>query len=62
MSYTTFAYTDLTLSTTELHEDGELDVRVTVSNTGAVAANHSVLMFVYDKYRRVTPEYKLLKK
>lgn len=43
-------------------EQSSIDVSVTVTNNGPTySANHSVLMFVYDMYRRVTPEYKLLK-
>jgi beta-glucosidase len=62
LSYTTFAYSNLVVSATEMNENQELSVQVTVKNTGTVAAKHSVLLFLYDMYRRVTPEYKLLKK
>ena len=36
---------------------------LTVTNTGAkYTATDSVLLFLFDVYRRVTPEYKLLKR
>jgi hypothetical protein len=37
-------------------------VSVRVSNTGSVAAGHVVMLFLFDIYRRVTPEYKLLRR
>lgn len=62
LSYTDFVYSDLTLSNTNIDETGSIDITLTVTNNGPYAnASHSVLVFVYDMYRRVTPEYKLLK-
>ena len=43
-------------------ETDTLTARVTVTNTGSVAANHTLLLFLFDMYRTVTPEYKLLKR
>ena len=37
-------------------------VTVTVKNTGLRGSKFTVLLFLYDIYRRVTPEYKLLKR
>lgn len=62
LSYTNFEYSNLQLSATDINQFGEIQVSVNVKNTGNVAAKHSVLLFVYDMYRRVTPEYKLLKR
>lgn len=63
LSYTTFAYTNLALSTTSITEDGAVQVSLTVTNTGdKYTATDSVLLFLFDVYRRVTPEYKLLKR
>ena len=46
-----------------MSEGGSISVSVKVTNNDATrSASHSVLLFVYDLYRRVTPEYKLLKK
>ncbi len=62
LSYTSFEYSRLTLSTDLVSDTGSLDVSVRVTNTGdKYTAEHSVLLFLYDMYRRVTPEYKLLK-
>lgn len=45
-----------------ISENDELVVSVIVTNTGERASKHIVLLFLYDVYRRVTPEYKLLKR
>ena len=46
-----------------LTEADSLQVSLTVTNTGAkYTATDSVLLFLFDVYRRVTPEYKLLKR
>ena len=40
-----------------------MQVSLTVQNIGTVYAAHdSVLLFLFDVARRVTPEYKLLKR
>jgi hypothetical protein len=62
LSYTSFSYADLKLSAESMDEDGEISASVVVTNTGDLAAKHSVLLFLFDMYRRVTPEYKLLKR
>lgn len=62
LSYTTFAYSKPALSASTIDERTNLTVRVTVRNAGAVAGKEAVLLFVTDWARRVTPEYKLLKR
>ncbi|MEM6785860.1 MAG: glycoside hydrolase family 3 N-terminal domain-containing protein, partial [Bacteroidota bacterium] len=48
LSYTTFAYSDLTLSATEISADDEVTVSVTVTNTGDRDGEEVVLWFVGD--------------
>lgn len=62
LSYTTFTYSALTLSDTSIDENGSIDVTISIKNDGDMAGKETVLLFVYDMYRRVTPEYKLLKR
>ena len=63
LSYTTFAYSNLLLSTNTINEDESVVVTVTVTNTGLqYTATDTVLVFLFDMFRRVTPEYKLLKR
>jgi beta-glucosidase len=61
LSYTTWEYSGLKLSSTDIDETGTISIEVTVKNGGTVDGKHSVLLFLYDMYRRVTPEYKLLR-
>ena len=62
LSYTSFAYSLPTLSASTLHETRDLNVSVTVTNTGKVAGKDAVLLFLTDYARQVSPEYKLLKR
>lgn len=61
LSYTTFAYKDLALSTRELSEDGTLQVSVTVTNTGACAGEEIVQLYVHDVVSSVLKAEKELK-
>lgn len=62
LSYSTFAITDLKLSKTEITSSDTLTVSVVVTNTGLIQSKYTVLLFITDVYRRITPEYKLLKR
>ena len=46
LSYTTFAYSDLRLSRSTVHEGEEVQVTVTVKNTGALAGKETVQLYV----------------
>ncbi|MEA3375213.1 MAG: glycoside hydrolase family 3 C-terminal domain-containing protein [Chloroflexota bacterium] len=48
LSYTTFSYTDLRLSASQMHDDGEIDVSVTITNTGTRAGREVVQLYVHD--------------
>lgn len=61
LSYTTFVYSDLQLSTTELSESGSLDVKVEVSNTGPFAGEEVVQLYTQDLVATVTRPVKELK-
>lgn len=66
LSYTTFKYYNMQISKLSLDATkaggDSLFITVEVTNTGKIAARHVVMLFLYDLYRRVTPEYKLLRK
>lgn len=62
LSYTTFAYQNASLSATTIDENTPLVVSLTVMNTGRSRGKEAVLLFVTDKVRRVTPEYKMLRR
>ena len=61
LSYTTFAYSDIKLSTTELDDKGELKATVNVTNTGNVSGEEVVQCYVRDLVGSVTRPVKELK-
>src|SRR6187402_2358424 len=61
LSYTTFEYSDLQLSSTTLNGDAKLNVSVTVKNTGSRAGKHTVELYTRDIYASITPSMRRLK-
>lgn len=61
LSYTEFAYSDLRLSSEELTADGELEVQVTLSNTGARAGKEVVQLYTSDLFASLTPDVRRLR-
>lgn len=60
LSYTRFVYSDLSLSQAELAPDEELTVSLRVANTGTVAGDEVVQLYVSDRYAsRVRPVQEL---
>ena len=61
LSYTQFTYSDITLSSPALNENGQLTASVTVTNTGQVAGKEVVQMYIRDLIASVTRPVKELK-
>lgn len=61
LSYTTFKYSNLKLSSTVLTPDKPLVISVEVTNTGNLIGKESVLLFVSDLFASITPEVKRLR-
>ena len=61
LSYTTFDYGGLTLDRTTLGARDRLGVAVTVTNGGARAGEHSVLLYTRQHYASLTPAVKRLR-
>jgi len=61
LSYTTFKYTNLKLSSEKISKDDELIVSVTVTNTGAVDGDEIVQLYMSDLKSSVEREMKVLK-
>ncbi|GAB3233186.1 glycoside hydrolase family 3 N-terminal domain-containing protein [Glycomyces halotolerans] len=59
-SYTEFEYTDLALSADSIAADGELEVAVTVANTGDRAGDDVVQLYLSDEVAQVTRPVKEL--
>ena len=61
LSYSTFTYSDIKLSTKELTEDGELKATVKITNIGKVAGEEVVQCYIRDLVGSVTRPVKELK-
>jgi beta-glucosidase len=60
LSYTTFDYSGLRLSSDVLSRDGSIEVDVTVTNSGDRDGRHSVLLFTRQHYASITPPVRRL--
>jgi beta-glucosidase len=61
LSYTTFAYSDLSLSDLSINKEGAIVVKATVSNTGKMDADEIVQFYVRDRVGSITRPIKELK-
>jgi beta-glucosidase len=61
LSYTTFEYSDFTLSTDTLVGDAKLKVSVKVKNTGAIDGDEVVQVYTRDMYASVVPNLRRLR-
>lgn len=61
LSYTTYEYSELTLSSSEMAKDGSLKVSVEVSNVGKMAGTEIVQLYLRDCFSQVTRPVKELK-
>ncbi len=62
LSYTTFAYSDLKISGTQLKANNTLKIEVTVTNTGTRAGKEVVQVYSKDLFASITPSVKRLKR
>jgi beta-glucosidase len=61
LSYTTFAYSDIQISSNTLSENGTLTAEVTVSNTGKTSGAEVVQLYIRDVVGSITRPVKELK-
>lgn len=61
LSYTTFEYSNLTLSSDKLQKNGKLEISVKVKNTGNMEGKETVLLYTSDLFASVTPDVKRLR-
>jgi len=61
LSYTTFEYSEIVISDTEINPNTELEVSVTVKNTGKVKGKEVIQMYIKDEIGSVTRPDKELK-
>ncbi|MBU2913406.1 glycoside hydrolase family 3 N-terminal domain-containing protein [Reichenbachiella agariperforans] len=61
LSYTTFEYSDLTVSSTSPSATDELTISVKVTNTGKVAGKEVVQLYISDLVASISPDMKRLR-
>jgi len=61
LSYTTFEYSDLRLSSKSMKQDGQIEVSLNVKNTGKMTGDEVVQLYISDKKASVDREVKSLK-
>ena len=61
LSYTSFEYGDITLSTNNLKADEKLTISITVKNTGQRDGKHTVELYTHDFYASITPNMRRLR-
>jgi beta-glucosidase len=61
LSYTTFNYSDLTLSSNTMDNNSSLTVKATVTNTGKMDADEIVQLYIRDRVGSITRPIKELK-
>jgi beta-glucosidase len=62
LSYTSFEYSDLVLSSDKLASTGTLKISVTLKNTGKTAGKHTIELYSRDLFASITPSVKRLRK
>ena len=62
LSYTTFSYSDLKLAQKTMPMNGQLNVNVTVTNTGQRSGKETVVLYVRDVVATVVPPGKRVKR
>jgi beta-glucosidase len=61
LSYTTFEYSNLKLSTEQLNGNDKLKVSVTVKNSGKLGGKETIELYSRDLYASITPSVKRLR-
>jgi beta-glucosidase len=61
LSYTSFAYSNIQLSTSALKGNDKLHVSATITNTGKRDGKHAVELYSRDLYASITPNNKRLR-
>lgn len=61
LSYTTFSYSNVCLSQTEMRKDDVITAKVTITNTGRYAASETVQMYLRDVKGSVVRPVKMLR-
>ncbi|MCB7482573.1 beta-glucosidase BglX [Christiangramia sediminis] len=61
LSYTSFEYSDVKVSSKEMSASASIEISATVTNTGNYDGEEVVQLYIHDKVRSITPPVKELK-
>jgi beta-glucosidase len=61
LSYTSFAYSDIQLSSANLKGNGKLTISISIKNTGSRDGKHTVELYTRDMYASITPNIQRLR-
>src|SRR5450755_4291416 len=61
LSYTTFTYGAISMSSNSLKGSGILTVNISVTNSGSVPGKHTVELYSHEQYASITPSMKRLR-
>lgn len=61
LSYTTYSYSDVSLSSPSMGKDGQVTAKATVTNTGGRDGDEVVQLYIHDKYSTIARPVKELK-
>jgi len=62
LSYTSFAYSDLRLSSKSIPMSGEMTISATITNTGIRAGKETAILYLRDEIASITPNGKRVKR
>jgi len=61
LSYTSFDYSQITLTNSKMSPDGSINAGITITNTGRVRGKEVVQMYIHDRYASATRPIRELK-
>lgn len=61
LSYTTFEYSDIRLSSNTLTKDGNINISINIKNTGSRDGKHTVELYTHDLFASITPSMQRLR-
>ncbi len=61
LSYTTFEYSDIKLSSNTLTANDKLTINITIKNTGTRDGKHTVELYTHEHFSSITPNMKRLR-
>lgn len=61
LSYTSFEYSDLVITKDSVNFDEDIEISISIENTGSISGRETVMLFVSDSVASITPSVKRLR-